>query len=165
MMLLALACCTRQGQEAPWHASTCQQLVSIGVTSLPCQTARTLKQACFWGCPKSAVRIQVSIDSQNSAIHNAYRSSLRPSSLLEPRHPSLNVVGVRVGEARLTILCSRSTGRRCGGQNTWQQGLEEGNRRPTRPHRPRGPARDSRKASIPRQSSTPGVDHNVAARV
>lgn len=96
MMLLALACSTRQWHEAPWHTSTCQQLVSIGVTSLPCQTARTLKQACFWGCPKTAVRIQVSIDSQSSAIHNAYHSSLRPSSLLKPRHPSLNVVGVCV---------------------------------------------------------------------
>ncbi len=52
----------------------------------------TLKQACFQGYPESAVYVQVSIDSRNSAIHNAYHSSLRPSSLFEPRHSSLKVV-------------------------------------------------------------------------
>ena len=39
----------------------------------------------------SAFRVQQSDDSLNSAIHTAYRSSLRPSSLYEPRHPSLKV--------------------------------------------------------------------------
>ena len=39
----------------------------------------------------SAFRVQQSNDSLNSAIHTAYRSSLRPSSLYEPRHPSLKV--------------------------------------------------------------------------
>ena len=38
--------------------------------------------------------VQSSIDSRNSAIHSAYRISLRPSSLPEPRHPSLKVVKV-----------------------------------------------------------------------
>ena len=38
--------------------------------------------------------VQSSIDSRNSAIHSAYRISLRPSSLPEPRHPSLKVVEV-----------------------------------------------------------------------
>jgi hypothetical protein len=38
------------------------------------------------------VCVQHSIDSRNSAIHGAYRILLRPSSLLEPRHPSLKVV-------------------------------------------------------------------------
>ena len=52
----------------------------------------TLKQACFQGYPESAGCVQVSIDSRNSAIHSAYRISLRPSSLFEPRHPSLKVV-------------------------------------------------------------------------
>ena len=41
---------------------------------------------------KSAVCVQHSIDSRNSAIHNAYRTLLRPSSLSEPRDSSLNVV-------------------------------------------------------------------------
>ena len=36
--------------------------------------------------------VQHSLDSRNSAIHGAYRILLRPSSLLEPRHPSLKVV-------------------------------------------------------------------------
>ena len=32
------------------------------------------------------------VGSRNPAIHNAYRTSLRPSSLFEPRHPALKVV-------------------------------------------------------------------------
>ena len=36
--------------------------------------------------------VQVPIGSRNPAIHNAYHTSLRPSSLFEPRHPSLKVV-------------------------------------------------------------------------
>ena len=54
--------------------------------------AQTLKQACFQGYPKSTICVQVPVGSRNSAIHNAYRTSLRPSSLFEPRHPSLKVV-------------------------------------------------------------------------
>ena len=51
----------------------------------------TLKQTCFQGYPESAMHIQVTIDSRNSAIHNAHHTSLRPSSVFEPRHPSLKV--------------------------------------------------------------------------
>ena len=36
--------------------------------------------------------VQQSNDSPNSAIHTAYRSSLRPSSLCKPRHSSLKVL-------------------------------------------------------------------------
>ena len=64
-------------------------------------TVETLKQACFQGYPESAGCVQGSIDSRNSAIHSAYRISLRPSSLFEPRHPSLKVVKVRLLETRL----------------------------------------------------------------
>ena len=46
--------------------------------------------------PASAVYVQIPIGSRNSAIHSAYYTSLRPSSLFEPRHPSLKVV-VRLG--------------------------------------------------------------------
>ena len=53
---------------------------------------KTLKQACFQGYPESAVYVQIPIGSRNSAIHNVYHTSLRPSSLFEPRHPSLKVV-------------------------------------------------------------------------
>ena len=64
-------------------------------------TVETLKQAYFQGYPESAGCVQGSIDSRNSAIHSAYRISLRPSSLFEPRHPSLKVVKVRLLETRL----------------------------------------------------------------
>ena len=57
-------------------------------------TVETLKQAYFQGYPESAGCVQGSIDSRNSATHSAYRISLRPSSLFEPRHPSLKVVSV-----------------------------------------------------------------------
>ena len=40
----------------------------------------------------SATCVQPSIGSRNPADRNAYRTSLRPSSLSEPRHPSLEVV-------------------------------------------------------------------------
>lgn len=53
---------------------------------------RTLKQAYSQGYPESAFYVQVPVDSRNSAIHNAYHSSLCPSSLFEPRHSSLKVV-------------------------------------------------------------------------
>ena len=53
---------------------------------------KTLKQACFQGYPESAVYVQIPVGSRNSASHNAYHTSLRPSSLFEPRHPSLKVV-------------------------------------------------------------------------
>ena len=56
------------------------------------EEVETLKQACFQGYPESARYVQISIGSRNSAIHNAYRTSLRPSSSFEPRHPSLKVV-------------------------------------------------------------------------
>ena len=48
------------------------------------------------GVPESAVYVQNSDDSRNSAIRIAYRNSLRPSSSLEPRHSSLkfSTVGV-----------------------------------------------------------------------
>ena len=44
------------------------------------------------GDPESAECVQKSDDSRNSAIHNAYRISLRPSSVPKPRHPSLKVL-------------------------------------------------------------------------
>ena len=56
----------------------------------------------------SAVCVQQSNDSLNSAIHNAYRISLRPSSRWEPRHPSLKVVKVFIFNNELGI--ERKTG-------------------------------------------------------
>ena len=43
------------------------------------------------GNPRSAICVQKSDGSLKSAIHNAYRISLRPSSKREPRHPLLKV--------------------------------------------------------------------------
>lgn len=96
----------------------------------------TLKQACFQGCPKSALHIQVSIGSRNSAIHNAYRSSLRPSSLLKPRHPSLTVCGAW----RVANTPAQEHRGEAHGQGTWRRGLEGGARHPARPRHPGGPA-------------------------
>jgi hypothetical protein len=53
---------------------------------------QALKQAYSQGYPESVMHVQVSIGSRNSAIHNDYHTSLRPSSMLEPRYPSLKVV-------------------------------------------------------------------------
>jgi hypothetical protein len=55
-----------------------------------CQQA--LKQAYSQECPRSAMHVQGPIDSRNPAIHNDYRTSLRPSSMLEPRYSSLEFV-------------------------------------------------------------------------
>ena len=55
-----------------------------------------LNQAYFEEKPQSAVCVQHSIDSRNSAIHSAYRTLLRPSSLPEPRDPSLKIVKTEV---------------------------------------------------------------------
>ena len=67
----------------------------------------TLKQACFQGYPESAVYVQIPIGSRNSAIHNAYHTSLRPSSLFEPRHPSLKVVWHSVSPRRRVVRSLR----------------------------------------------------------
>ena len=53
---------------------------------------QTLKQTCSQEYPESAACVQDPIDSLNSAIRNAHRTSLRPSSSFEPRHPSLKGV-------------------------------------------------------------------------
>ena len=52
----------------------------------------TLKQARSQGKAKSAGHVQVFFGSRNSAGLNAYHTSLRPSSSVEPRHPLLKVV-------------------------------------------------------------------------
>jgi hypothetical protein len=72
-------------------------------------TVETLKQTCFQGYPESAGCVQGSIDSRNSAIHSAYRISLRPSSLFEPRHPSLKVVIFRLNDKQKLVWDDRFT--------------------------------------------------------
>eukprot|EP01136_Pigoraptor_vietnamica_P002239 Opistho-1_new@29932 len=51
-----------------------------------------LKQACSRDWPESAICVQRFDDSLSSAIHITYRSSLRSSSMHEPRDPPLKVV-------------------------------------------------------------------------
>lgn len=53
---------------------------------------RTLQQACSQAYPGSARCVQNFDDSLDSASRKTYRSSLRSSSLWEPRHPSLKVL-------------------------------------------------------------------------
>ena len=92
----------------------------------------TLKQACFRGYPKSAVCVQIPVGSRNSASRNAYHTSLRPSSMFEPRHPSLKVVtkkrppnsGHRQRESKSTTSKGEFT--ESGGEQTtahWQTTL------------------------------------------
>jgi hypothetical protein len=58
----------------------------------------TIEEALKWAYPKAeprgTFRVQKSNDSQKFASHAAYRSLLRPSSLQDPRHPSLSVIRV-----------------------------------------------------------------------
>ncbi len=60
----------------------------------------TLRQTCRRGC-FGAICVQRFDDSRNSAIHTTYRSSLRSSSLREPRYPLLRVVFGCAGGAAL----------------------------------------------------------------
>ena len=50
---------------------------------------QTLRRDIPPGVPEGVEYVQKSDDSRNSAIRIAYRNSLRPSSLPEPRHSSL----------------------------------------------------------------------------
>ena len=74
-------------------------LAHINASTAQCgwhEEQETLNQAYFRVDPESAECVQKPIDSRNSAIHNAYRISLRPSSVPKPRHPSLKVLIVSV---------------------------------------------------------------------
>ncbi len=61
------------------------------------RVAQTLKQSCFQGYPKSAAHVQVLVGSRNPATHSAHHTSLRPSSMFEPRHPSPRDAGRKSG--------------------------------------------------------------------
>jgi hypothetical protein len=73
----------------PWHTNTQTLIIKINACM---RIPQALKQAYSQGYPESAMHVQESIGSRNSAIHNDYHTSLRPSSMLEPRYPSLKVV-------------------------------------------------------------------------
>ena len=83
-------CATNSAQKTePWHTKT---QAHPRWTSTCMRIPQALKQAYSQGYPESAMHVQESIGSRNSAIHNDYHTSLRPSSVLEPRYPSLKVV-------------------------------------------------------------------------
>ena len=58
-----------------WHFCAVAAPIGAVLASPPSQICQTLKQACAQGCPKRKVHTDGPIDSRNSAIHNAYRSS------------------------------------------------------------------------------------------
>ena len=71
---------------------------------------QALKQVYSQGYPESAMHVQESIGSRNSAIHNDYHTSLRPSSVLEPRYPSLKVVRCARSKTHIGRLERKSSG-------------------------------------------------------
>ena len=80
---------------------TCNNATNRNATQITFQLWKhlyviALKQTYFQPKARSAVCVQLSIDSRNSAIHSAYRTLLRPSSLPEPRDPSLKIVKTSV---------------------------------------------------------------------
>ena len=117
-------------------------------------TVETLKQAYFQGYPESAGCVQGSIDSRNSAIHSAYRISLRPSSLFEPRHPSLKVVKVRLLETRLLERFGRVVNPARADQRA---AAERENPGPCR-------AESSRSPSVVRPKGPPGLGESAPGR-
>ncbi len=80
---------------------------------------QALKQAYSQGYPESAMHVQESIGSRNSAIHNDYHTSLRPSSMLEPRYPSLKVVMCKTLTRRFAV--TKDSMYRNGSETQWQQ--------------------------------------------
>ena len=80
----------------------------------------TPKQACFQNQPERATCVQNTFESRDAAIHNAYHTSLRPSSFFEPRHPSLK-------ELKQVLHAQRSQGtssvlvRQLTGSESWLQ--------------------------------------------
>ena len=99
--------------------------------------AQTLKKACFRGYPKSTICVQVPVGSRNPAIHNAYRTSLRPSSLFEPRHPSLKVVSSN-GSRHKKRMVFKHRCAKAPREGQWQQERKTLTR--FSPHCPREPA-------------------------
>ena len=79
-------------QQQLWRTNTHDEAATKDRRSRSQNMDQTLKQTCSQEYPESAVCVQDPIDSLNSAIHNAHRTSLRPSSKFEPRHPSLKGV-------------------------------------------------------------------------
>jgi hypothetical protein len=108
-------CATNSAQKTePWHTKT---QAHPRWTSTCMRIPQALKQAYSQGYPESAMHVQRSIGSRNSAIHNDYHTSLRPSSVLEPRYPSLKVVMSKTHRS-----CAATSKKRLLNQSrSWQQ--------------------------------------------
>ena len=88
-------------QQQLWRTNTHDEAAARDRLSRSQNMDQTLKQTCSQEYPESAACVQDPIDSLNSAIRNAHRTSLRPSSTFEPRHPSLKgVIGIKTRGAR-----------------------------------------------------------------
>ena len=88
-------------QQQLWRTNTHDEAATKDRRSRSQNLDQTLKQTCSQEYPESAACVQDPIDSLNSAIRNAHRTSLRPSSTFEPRHPSLKgVIGIKTRGAR-----------------------------------------------------------------
>ena len=80
------------GVKEPHRGRGSQTCIAAGA-----RVAQTLKQACFQGYPKSAAHVRVLVGPRNPATHSAHHTSLRPSSMFEPRHPSPRDAGRKSG--------------------------------------------------------------------
>ena len=109
--------------EAARHsnAQTHPSNKTTGVEGVAGRKEWTLKQACFQGYPESAVYVQVPIGSRNPAIHNAYHTSLRPSSLFEPRHRSLKVINKKWTTISRSKAAKASKSKKVDDDKNWKE--------------------------------------------
>ena len=88
---------TRENLKHSQHATSCYDKWHAHSPNKPRFAGngknKTPSQTYLVGKPQGAMRSKL-YHSRNSAHHGAYRSSLRPSSVLEPRHPPLQVTEV-----------------------------------------------------------------------
>ena len=101
-------CHSLHPKAQPWHTKT--QVSGHRKDHTCMRVPQALKQAYSQGYPESAMHVQESIGSRNSAIHNDYHTSLRPSSMLEPRYPSLKVVRCARSKTHIGMLERKSSG-------------------------------------------------------
>ena len=80
-----------QLKREPWQSSHSSR-PSVRVETRRGRVGDATETNMLRGIPRSAMCVQSSDDSLNSAIRTAYRISLRSSSLREPRYPSLGVL-------------------------------------------------------------------------
>ena len=95
--------CGKYAQEA--HCHTALRTTGSHMRTAAGKTRVDAEVGMPQGEPCSAKCVQNSVGSRCSAFHNAYHTSLRPSSLLEPRHPSLKAVISSVRQQSCHEMC------------------------------------------------------------